>query len=185
MWPVDDLRIDETAQQLTEGEPRAGFNARVLARIEERQRPASSRAWILVPAAAAALLVLTVVMWRQEPAEIRLTRDSTADVSLTADITPTPANASDGSAVPDRPHEGAGDRAEARRDVRRAEPEGPALQEEDIAGRAPPPSELEVDDIDLEPMEIRVAVLDTLPVNPALVVDDIAIAPLDAISASQ
>jgi hypothetical protein len=186
MWPVDDLPIDETARQLTEGEPRAGFKARVLARIAEGQRPASSRAWVLVPASAAALLVLAVVMWRQEPAEIRLTPDSRGDVRLKADTTtPAPANASDASAVPDRSREGAGGRAEARQVVRRAEAERPVLQEEDVAVLALPPSELAVDDIDVEPMEIRVADLDTLPVNPALVVDDIAIAPLDAVSAAQ
>jgi hypothetical protein len=71
MAMFDDL-IDEAAHELTEGTPHASFKARVLAKLDEQPVVSRSRRWMLVPAAVAAIVVLAVVMPREEPAEIRL-----------------------------------------------------------------------------------------------------------------
>jgi hypothetical protein len=70
MWPDDeehgtriDPAIDAAARQMTDGVPGADLKARVLARIGERE--SSSRgwrlAWILSPAAVAAIILLIVI----------------------------------------------------------------------------------------------------------------------------
>jgi hypothetical protein len=72
MWRDDD-RIDaaiaEVAREMTEGEPRAGFTSRVLARIDEdraRARwPRWLSTWTLAPLAAAVVVVIAVVGGRE------------------------------------------------------------------------------------------------------------------------
>jgi hypothetical protein len=67
--PTWDDVIDETARRLTDGQPRRGFTARVVARLDERPRR-WSRAWLIAPAAAAAIVVvLAVIMPRERPGD--------------------------------------------------------------------------------------------------------------------
>jgi hypothetical protein len=57
-----DALVDEVAESLTAGEPRADFTSRVMARIESSGAPRRGwrRAWLLVPLAAAAILAVFV-----------------------------------------------------------------------------------------------------------------------------
>src|SRR5688500_3633176 len=107
--PTWDDRIDEAARQLTEGQPNDAFRTRVLARLTERPRRWAPM-WLLAPAAAAAIVVLAIVMPREElngvpvkierpavDAEVRLKPNATPDhvglkapdpVGLKPDTTP-------------------------------------------------------------------------------------------------
>jgi hypothetical protein len=69
--PTWDEVIDETARRLTDSQPRVGFTTRVVARLDERPRR-WSRAWLLAPPAAAAIIVLAVVMPREEVGEVEV-----------------------------------------------------------------------------------------------------------------
>jgi len=71
MWPEDEDRIapaiDAVAREMTEAAPDDGFRARVLARIDERRRPAWRSPWVLSPIAVAAAVVLAVALRPEHP----------------------------------------------------------------------------------------------------------------------
>lgn len=66
MWDDEriDAAIDETARQLTGGEPDAAFRARVMARIERRRRPTLLPQALAAAIAVAAAIAIAAVVWR-------------------------------------------------------------------------------------------------------------------------
>ena len=150
----DDQRIDEAARALTQGEPRRGFRARVLARLDERPRRWSPM-WLLAPAAAAAIVVLAIVMPHEEldgvlpkpvpptvDVEVRLKPDTTTEVRLKPDAT-TEVRLKPVATVPARPADSA----------------APALDFE---------TDLTVPLIELAPVTLAATVIDALPEVPPL-----------------
>ena len=162
--PTWDDRIDEAARQLTVGQPRPGFNTRVLARLDATPRR-WSRAWLLAPAAAIAIIAVVIVMPREnvgdvavkpqgtevEPAttEARLKPDPTPmanQVGMKADTTP----ADPTSAIaPSPPVEYAADVAVAPIEVE------PLVVPRTVVDALAAPSPISVE-------EIEIAALDTL-----------------------
>ena len=91
--PTWDDRIDEAAQELTEGQPGPGFRTRVLARLDQRPRR-WSRGWLLAPAAAIAIAVFVVVMPRERVEDVKpeSTGGGVKANATTAPVHPTPSS---------------------------------------------------------------------------------------------
>jgi len=158
----DDL-IDEAARQLTEGQPGAGFRTRVLARLDQRPRR-WSRAWLLAPAAAIAIVVATLVIPREKMGDIALSPEI-AKVGLKADTTSVAVRLK-ADTTPSAPAPVGG----------RVKP--------DPANTPPPveyPADVAVEPIDIAPLTMPLAVVDALATPAPLVVEGIAIAPLDTL----
>src|SRR5260370_40947849 len=60
----DERLIDDLARQMTEGQPSADFRARVIAALDNPPRRTTRSAWLLAPAAAAALAFIAIVLFR-------------------------------------------------------------------------------------------------------------------------
>ena len=100
-----DNEIDDVAQQMTAGEPDAGFKSHVLARIEADHGPQrrgwSMWAWPAVALAASAVLALVIVRspWQAGDMTVRLKPDPTyepkPDTTVESDSGPTSAGQAD------------------------------------------------------------------------------------------
>jgi hypothetical protein len=170
--PTWDDRIDEAARQLTDGEPGAGFRTRVLARLDER--PRWSRAWMLAPAAAIAIVVL-VVMPRERVGDVALAPEVT-EVGLKADTTTAPVGlkadtttAAEVGLKADTTTASVGLRADATT--------APVGLKAD--GDMPLVSELAPAPIDVVPLTVAASGVDALPDLAPLAIEEISVDPID------
>jgi hypothetical protein len=90
-----DTAIDRTVREMLDVEPRADLRARVIARIEEPGASASlvasafrRKAWLAIPLAAAAVLILAVTLSRRSEPPVQPTRLASADQNLPVDTQP-------------------------------------------------------------------------------------------------
>jgi hypothetical protein len=176
----DDERIDEAARTLTQGEPRPGFRTRVLDRLD--RRPARSRKWVAVPAAAAAIAILALM----------LTRESAGPVGRFArppDATEAPAPPE--VAVADRPAVGTSpsESAEpAEKPPRRRSPRVTAVSERVVLPLAVAPtleSDLTLPAIVVAAVTVPADVIEPLVENETLAIDALSIAPLAPFDSAQ
>jgi hypothetical protein len=189
--PTWDDRIDEAARRLTEGAPSAGFRSRVVAKLDERPRR-WSRAWLLAPVATAAIVVIAVVMPREEIPDVALKPETLAaektDVGPKADATPaglkagttrapaglkagtTPAPAGLMAGTTPAP---AGLMA------------GTTSPAADVAAPVELDTDLTVAPIELAPVMVAATIVDALVEPTPLAVEDLTIAALDSLDSGQ
>ena len=174
--PTWDDVIDEMARRLTGGDPRLGFTARVVARLDGPARR-WSRAWLLAPVAAAAIVVVLAVI---------MPREAARDVALG----PAPATI-------ERPQVG-GMETSSRAEARDAGPEpgsmnrGAAPQDLHVTAAIAPsapastsPSDLDIESIVNPPVDLAPATIAALEAVPPLAVEEITIEPLDTLIVTQ
>jgi len=177
--PTWDDQIDETARRLTDRQLAPGFRSRVVARLDER--PGRwSRAWLLAPAAAAAIVVLAVVEMDERAVRPAM------EAGLKAGTTPTTeAGLKAGTA----PAPEAGLKA-------RTTSESAGLKARSISAPAGPKAEatpapvafetdLAVASIELTPVTVLPTVVDALVEPVPLAVEDLTIAALDTFDLGQ
>jgi hypothetical protein len=193
--PTWDGRIDEAARRLTEGEPRAGFRTRVVARLDDRPRRWST-VWVLAPAAAAAIVVLTIVMPREEIGDVALkperavaektvvglkadTTQKPTDAGLKADTTPDPvdpkADTTEVRLKPDTTPDQAGLKAGTTA-------AGPVA---DVAMPVELDTDLTVAPIELAPVTVPATIVEALVEPAPLAVESLTIAALDSLDSGQ
>jgi len=185
MWPDDeqhdgriDAAIDEVARRMTAGSPDSAFKARVLARIDgdrlALRDPSASRgwrlAWMLAPLVVAALIIITIAVFRASNRQSRSAPDVAQRPSPAETVTPAGTArdrglVKDGTAAP-RTTETLVQRAQA--------PLGPAMSRRLPRARA---ESSEVDALAPSPLEVDSIRLAALP--PA---SSIRLAPLEPIA---
>ena len=178
--PTWDDRIDEAARRLTEGAPSAGFRSRVVAKLDERPRR-WSRAWLLAPVAAAAIVVIAVVMPREEIPDVALKPETLAaektDVGLKADATPAGLKAGTTRAP-------AGLKA-GTTPAPAGLMAGTTSPAADVAAPVELDTDLTVAPIELAPVMVAATIVDALVEPTPLAVEDLTIAALDSLNSGQ
>jgi hypothetical protein len=166
-----DDRIDEAARRLTEGRPRTGFATRVVARLEDRPLRWSP-AWLLAPAAAALVILITVVAREQTSEVARRAMPSTStDIALAPDA---------GNARFD-PDTATTDVRVEPAVVQRAGggPIGVVVMADSVAAAVDLETDLAVAPLELPPVTASAALVEALEEPPALAVEPLGIAALE------